>query len=186
MYFAYKCSVGFSLFRTAFALISARSPQLSRVAPRRAKNASGDLSSTVFMNTQSFLHHACRRPVPAACEAAQHRAIGTRIHIPFYLISIFRPTIRRDGVRIELVAGNAQQSCRFCRRPRSSHLQRADPSRLRYHEASNPGSYIGRVARTSASRRVLSDSSEAHGQTEIRPPRVEAISPGYLKTSLLR
>ena len=96
------------------------------------------------------------------------------------------PTIRRDGVRIELVAGNAQQSCRFCRRPRSSHLQRADPSRLRYHEASNPGSYIGRVARTSASRRVLSDSSEAHGQTEIRPPRVEAISPGYLKTSLLR
>ena len=85
--------------------------------------------------------------------------------------------IRRDGVRIELVAGNAQQSCRFCRRPRSSHLQRADPSRLRYHEASNPGSYIGRVARTSASRRVLSDSSEAHGQTEIRPPRVEAIPP---------
>ena len=85
---------------------------LSRVAPRRAKNASGDLSSTVFMNTQSFLHHACRRPVPAACEAAQHRAIGTRIHIPFYLISIFRPTIRRDGVRIELVAGNAHQSCR--------------------------------------------------------------------------
>ena len=69
------------------------------------------------------------------------------------------------------------ESCRFCRRPRSSHLQRTDPSRLRYHEASNPGSYIGRVARTSASRRVLSDSSEAHGQTEIRPPRVEAIPP---------
>ena len=94
MYFAYKCSVGFSLFRTAFALISARSPQLSRVAPRRAKNASGDLSSTVFMNTQSFLHHACRRPVPAACEAPSIAQLG---HEYIYHFILYQFSDRRSG-----------------------------------------------------------------------------------------
>ena len=43
--------------------------------------------------------------------------------------------------------------------------------------ASRGRSSVGLPEHRSASQRVLSDPSEAHGQTEIRPPRVEAIPP---------
>ncbi len=87
MYFALKCSVGYSVFRTAFALISPRSPPSFRASRSDARKMRPDLSSTVFMNTQSFLHHAADRfRLHVRRPSIAHWNTNT-----YTILSIFRP-----------------------------------------------------------------------------------------------